>query len=113
MTSGPRGRSRCGQILRQQGSEELAERRGIAGAFLLRDDNIPNAVIRERIDPMGIAIGIDQRGEEFRFEAGRFVLPIDFLQEADLPDGAGDFTKRCADPGCVMIEQWKKQYPPR
>jgi hypothetical protein len=30
-----------------------------------------------------------------------------------LPDGAGDFTQRCADPGCVLNEQWKWQYPPR
>lgn len=113
LTTGPRGLSGCGQVLRQQRSEELAERHGIAGTFLLRDDNIPDAVIRECIEPMGVAIGIDQWGEEFRFEPGRFVLPIDLLQEADLPDGAGDFTQRCADPGCVMIQQWKKEYPPR
>jgi hypothetical protein len=113
MAPGPGGLTRHGQVLRQQGGEEFAERCGVTGPFLFREGDIADAFIRQGLGPMGVAIGINQRGEEFRFEPGRFVLPIDLLQEADLPNGAGDFTQRRADSGCVMIEQWKKQISAR
>jgi len=58
---------------------------------------------------MRIAKSIDQRGEDSGFEPGCFVLSADFLQEADSPDGPGDFTQGRAVSGCVEFEQWKKQ----
>ena len=97
------------QKFRQQRREELIERRGVAGPSLLHHDDLADARIREGVGSMGSAKCMDQRGKDFRFEPGCFFLPIDLLQETDSPDGASDFTQRCAGAGCVRIEQWKKQ----